>query len=137
MTFVFTMTERIDQRICIKFCMKLGHSSAETIRMIKKAFKDEAMSDAQIKFWYRRFKLGQKSVESDPRSGRPSTSRTPENIERVQVAIKRNQRLTVRELAEDLAIPRTIVSEILTDDLCLKRVGSKFVPRTVSQEQKE
>ena len=105
--------------------------------MIKKGFADDSMSEAQIKFWYRRFKLGQKSVESDPRSGRPSTSRTPENIERVQAAVKKNQRLTVRELAEDLGIPRTIVSEILTEDLCIKRVGTKFVPRLLTQEQKE
>ena len=38
------MTERVDQRICIKFCFKLGHSSAETIPMIKKAFGDDSMS---------------------------------------------------------------------------------------------
>ena len=51
------MTERVDQRICIKFCFKLGHSSAETILMIKKAFGDDSMSEARIKFWYRHFKM--------------------------------------------------------------------------------
>ena len=29
----FKMTERVEQRICIKFCIKLEHSSVETIRM--------------------------------------------------------------------------------------------------------
>jgi plasmid maintenance system antidote protein VapI len=76
-------------------------------------------------------------VESDPRSGRPPTSRTPENVKRVQAAIKENRRLTVRELEEALGIPRTIVSEILTEDLSKKRVAAKFVPRFLSQEQKE
>ena len=33
----------------MKFCVKLEHSSTETIRMIQKAFKDDAMSAAQIK----------------------------------------------------------------------------------------
>ena len=33
----FKMTERAEQWICIKFCMKLEHSSAETIQMIQKA----------------------------------------------------------------------------------------------------
>jgi hypothetical protein len=53
-TVGFTMTERVDQRICIKFCFKLGHSSAETIPMIKKGFGDDSMSEAQIKLWYSR-----------------------------------------------------------------------------------
>ena len=33
----FKMTQRVEQQICIKFCMKLEHSSAETIWMIEKA----------------------------------------------------------------------------------------------------
>jgi hypothetical protein len=42
----------------------------------------------------------------------------------------------VREL-EDHRIPRTIVSEILTEDLGMKRVVAKSVPRLLSQQQKE
>ena len=33
----FTMTERVKQQICIKFCINLEHSSTETIQMIQKA----------------------------------------------------------------------------------------------------
>ena len=33
----FKMTEQVEQRICIKFCIRLGHSSMETIQMIQKA----------------------------------------------------------------------------------------------------
>ena len=33
----FKMTEGVEQRICIKFCVKLEHSSTETIQMIQKA----------------------------------------------------------------------------------------------------
>jgi hypothetical protein len=71
------------------------------------------MSEAQIKLWYIRFKDGRESVESHWRSGKPSTSRTPENVESVKAAINENRRLTVRELKEDLEITRTIVSRIL------------------------
>ena len=45
------------------------------------------MRAAQIKVWHKRFKDGWESVESDSHSGRPATSRTPENIERVWDAI--------------------------------------------------
>ena len=33
----FKMTEGVEQRICIKICIKLEHSSTETIPMIQKA----------------------------------------------------------------------------------------------------
>ena len=52
--------------------------------MIQKAFGDDTMSAAQIKAWHKCFK---ESAESDPHSGRPATSRTPENVDRVQATI--------------------------------------------------
>ena len=70
---------------------------------------DESMGITQIKEWYRRFRNGRTSVDSDPRSGRPSLTTIPENIERVRLAIKGDRRLTVRELENDLGIPKTTV----------------------------
>ena len=80
--------------------------------MIQKAFVDESMGITQIKEWYRRFKNVRTSVDSDRRSGRPSLTTTPENIERVRLAIEGDRRLTVRELENDLGIPKTTVWEI-------------------------
>ena len=42
-------TEQVERQICIKFCIKLEHSSVETIQMIQKAFRDDAMRAVQIK----------------------------------------------------------------------------------------
>ena len=36
----FKMTEQVEQRICVRFCVKLECSSMETIQMIQKAFRD-------------------------------------------------------------------------------------------------
>ena len=80
-----------------------------TIEMIQKAFVDDSMGITQKKEWYRRFKNGRTFVDSDPRSGRHSLTTTPENIERVRLAIERVRRLTVRELENDLRIPKTTV----------------------------
>ena len=66
--------------------------------MTQKALRDDAMTAVQIKVRHRCFRDGRESVESDARSGRPAT-RKPENVERVQAAINRDQRLTVQELA--------------------------------------
>ena len=59
--------------------------------MIQKAFRGNAMSVAQIKVWHKRFKDGPEFVESDPHSGRPATSKTPENVGHVWAAINKDQ----------------------------------------------
>lgn len=104
--------------------------------MMKTAFGDECMSKTQIKDWYKRFKDGRTSVDSNPRSGRPSTTKTPGNIERVQLAINEDRRLTVRELECDLGIPKTSVWKILTENLQMVRVCAKFIPKLLTVEQK-
>ena len=131
------MTERTDQRICINFCFNLGKSCTQTIEMIKKAFVDESMGITHIKKWYRRFKNGRTSVDIDPRSGRLSLTTTPENIERVRLAIKGDRRLTVRELKNDLGIPKTTVWEIFNNILGMTRVCAKFIPKLLTTEQKD
>lgn len=109
----------------------------ETVGMIKKAFGDDSMSDSNIRLWYNRFKSGRETVESDPRSGRPASSNSPDNVEKVREAITQDRRLTVRELEDELNIPKTIIAEILTEKLGLRRVAAKFVPKVLTAEQKE
>ena len=103
--------------------------------MIQKAFWDNAMSVAEIKVWHKHIKDSWESVESDPHSEKPATSRTPENIERVQASINKDQSLTVRELEADLGIPKTTVSEILMQDLGMKCVLAKFVSQLLLPQQ--
>jgi hypothetical protein len=89
------MTERVQQRYCIKFCQKLGDSKAETIRKIQQAFGDGAMGATQIKEWFNRFKYGRTLADSDQCSGRSSTSRNANVIENVRSLILEDRRLTV------------------------------------------
>ena len=110
--------------------------SSETIQMMQKAFGNECMSKTRIKEWYNRFKGGRTSVDSDSRSGRPSTTKTLD-IERVRLAIEQDRRMTVWELEEDLGIPKTIIWEILTSNLQMTRVGAKFIPKMLNAEQKK
>ena len=82
-------------------------------------------------------KDGWGSVESDPLSGRPATAEHPETVERVRAAVNRDQCLAVWELGADLGIPNTTVSKILMQDLGMKHVVAKFIPRLLLPEQKE
>ena len=59
--------------------------------MTQKAFRDDATSAAQIKVWHKCFRDDRESIESDPHSGKPTTSRTPENVEHVGAATNKDQ----------------------------------------------
>ena len=43
----------------------------------------------------------------------------------------------MQELEADLGIPKTTVSEILMQDLGMKRIVAKFIPQLLLPEQKE
>jgi histone-lysine N-methyltransferase SETMAR len=94
------MADFKEQRMCIKFCFKLKKTAAETHRMLKEAFGDNAMSQSKTFLWYKRFKDGRTSVDDDERSGRPSTSTTSENIAKVREAILADRRRTIHDVCE-------------------------------------
>ena len=96
------MTERLEQRYCIKFCQKLGDSEMETIRTIDWVFGNNAMGITQIKEWYNRFKHSRTSMESNTHSGTPSTSWNDELIDQMRTLVMQYHRVTIRKLAEEV-----------------------------------
>jgi transposase len=76
--------------------------------MLKIAFEEEAMCRTQTYEWWKRFKEGRTSIDDNPRSGRPSTSKTDDNVAKVREIIRSNRRLTVREVAEEVSISKTV-----------------------------
>jgi len=66
---IFMMCESTEQHICIKFCFKNGKTATETYQLLQQAYGEDAMGRTQVFDWFRRFKEGRTSVESDPRSG--------------------------------------------------------------------
>ena len=52
------MVEVDEQRVCIKFCVRLGKTGSETFEMVKQAFGDSCMSRSRTFEWFGRFKHG-------------------------------------------------------------------------------
>ena len=107
----------------------------ETIRKIQQAFGDDAMSITRIKEWYNSFKDGSTSVDSKPRHGRSSTSRNDNVINQVRTLVMQDRRITLRELADKIRVSIGSVHTILTADLGLRRVSSKFVPKLLTEQK--
>jgi len=131
------MSEEHEQRVCIKFCVKLGRNGAETFEMLRTAFGEKRLSRARIFEWHKRFKEGRDSVDNNPRSGRPTTSKTDDCVAQVQELIRVNRRLTIRELSVKVGVSYGTCQAIMTQDLNMRRVAAKFVLRILTAKQKE
>jgi transposase len=105
--------------------------------MLKQAFGDKAMSKTQTHKWYKHFKEGRTSIEDIERSGQPSTLKNEEIIQKVQKMVHSNHHLTIREVAEEAGISKITFYEILTENLGMHYVEAKFVPRLLSEDQKQ
>ncbi|KAG5331208.1 OR94B protein, partial [Acromyrmex charruanus] len=87
--------------------------------MLQKCYGDDTLSKTQVYQWYERFKSGREAVEDDARPGRPSTSKTDENVDEIRQLLIENRKLTIREIAETTNISFGSVQSILREDLGL------------------
>jgi len=87
--------------------------------------------------WVKHFSEGREGATDEERSGRSATSRTEENIAKVLQILCENCRLTVRSIAKQANIDRETVRKILTEDLDMRKVCAKTVPKELTEEQKK
>ncbi|KAJ8957274.1 hypothetical protein NQ318_007838 [Aromia moschata] len=111
--------------MAIKFCVKLEKSAAETIPMLKKAFGFDCLSDRQI------FAEGREDVNDENRAERPSTSSSDDNVKRMRDLLNTYRRLSVRLISETLDITKTIVHEIVSESLGMRKVCTNLVPKKI------
>ena len=81
------MSDLIEQRSAIKFCLWNEISAAETLRMLRKASGNSSMSQKNVYKWHKDFKEGRECVDKLKRSGRPSTSTDDRHVNKVLLLI--------------------------------------------------
>jgi len=57
------MELNLQQRVCIKFCVKNGFNSVKTLEMLGNCFGSDTLKKTAIYEWHERFKSGRESVE--------------------------------------------------------------------------
>ncbi|GFG30570.1 hypothetical protein Cfor_10488 [Coptotermes formosanus] len=116
------LDKKIEQRINIKFLVKLKKTATETVYLLREAYGEDALSKSRVFEWHKRFSEGRENVEDDERSGRPVTMKTDENVERVRTLLRTDRRLGLRKIAEKLHMSKETVRQILTSDLYMQKV---------------
>ncbi|GFX43394.1 protein GVQW3 [Trichonephila clavipes] len=103
----------IEQRIVVKFHFNLGKTATETYNLLKEVYGSQCLSRARVFEWFKRFKDGRQDVEDDSQPGRPSTSKTDENVEQVASLIRSDRRFSIRAIAETVNIDKECVKSAL------------------------
>ena len=126
---------KMEQCVNLKFLVNLGKGPTNCLKLLHEVYGKAAKSRARLFEWHKRFTSGREDVEDDPKSGRPSTTKTADNISKVNEFVQSDRRLAVRMMAEELDINRESVRTILLE-LHMRKVP-KIVPKLLSDNQKQ
>ena len=94
------LSANVEQSVNIKFLTKLGKSATETYSLLTEVYGDQCLSHTQVFEWFKKFKEGREYVGDDPKSARPSTAKTQENVEKVARIVRGDRRLSIRAISD-------------------------------------
>ena len=120
----------------MNICVALDKSPTETLKMIKSTGKYDKCSPAFVYKWHSRFRNGRESIQDDPRSGRPSVV-VASIKDKVKDMVNADRRVTVRDISDELGVSCSTVHGILTDNLGMSKVSARWVPRLLTDTEKE
>jgi len=114
--------------------LNFGKSGNEIREMLVQVYGNNAMKKTAVCKWVKRFSEGRGSVTDEKRSGRLAKSKTEGNITKIRQILRENRRLTVRSIAKYVNIDRETVRKILTEDVDMRKVCAKMVPKELTEE---
>ena len=129
--------DTLEERYAIKFCFKLGKTASETYGMLQTAFRPSCMNRASVFEWHKRFKEGKESVWDDERCGRSKEVRTPELIGQIENFMDKDRRLSIETISTQFDVSVGTVHTIIREELKMRKICAKFVPRVPREDQKE
>ena len=129
-------SSKVEYRAVIRYLYLKGKTGKETHAELADVYESSAPSYAQVKFWVREFKRDRTSLEDEARSGRPLDATDEEMCKKVRDLVYSDRRIQVEEIAQALGISHGSVSTILHDRLGMRKVTARWVPKSLSDEQK-
>ncbi|XP_076055512.1 protein GVQW3-like [Oratosquilla oratoria] len=104
----------------------LKHMSPAEIRQdMVTTLGEDAPSSVRVKRWVAEFKRGRKSVADEPKSGKPRTLATDENVDLVLDMIMDDWRISTRVIAALAGISQDRADHILRNELEMSKVSAR------------
>ena len=101
--------------------------------MLDKYYEDSASSISMVKKWFTEFRCGRTSTIDVERSGHPVEDET---IEKIRNMVLADRRLKMPEIVESIGISHGSVVSILKDNLGMKKLSARWVPRLLTIDHK-
>jgi len=127
--------DKIEYRAVIKFFVK-GFTLNEIHSKFIKVYGDSSPSFSTTKKWAAEFKRGCTSLEDDPCERHPKSATPPEIMKEVHDVVLDDWQMKVRESAETIGISKEHVGYILHEELDIKKLCARWVPRLLTADQK-
>lgn len=105
--------------------------------MIQEAYGEDALSRTRVFQWHKNFWEGRDDVHDKQRVGPPSTSHTDTNVQKMRDVLNSDRRLSIRAIADEVGIDKMTVHNIIKNDLGMRKICAKLVPKHLTDEQKE
>lgn len=124
-------------RFFIRTMMLNNYTASDIHRLLHQAWGDECPNIRTVYRVMSDFESGErKSVEDATRSGRPRTSVTAANVEAVRELVEENNRVSIHCLHQQLGLSEGSIFTILHDELHLKSLCDKWIPKELTADQK-
>jgi len=122
----------METRAVTKFFFLQGKAPKEIHAILMETLGGHAPSYATVKNWVAQFKRGDFSTFDAPRPGRPKT----EIIDQIHELILEDCRISAKSTTEQLGISRERVRPVIHEDLDMRRLSAKWVPKCLKAGQK-
>jgi len=124
----------IETRAVINLFFLQGKAPEEIHAILTETLGEHAPSYATVKNWVAQFKRGDFSTCDAPCPGRPKTVTSPEIIEQIHELILEDRRISAKSIADQLGISRERVGSIIHEDLDMRKISAKWVPKCLNAD---
>lgn len=124
-------------RFYIKTRTLLGVDPTTIHQELVTAYGAQVISYSAVQKRSKLVREGEMEIEEKPRSGRPVSETTQENIDLVGRLIEEDPHSTYDDLEADTGLSRGTISNIIHDHLKMKKVTSRWVPHELTPHQKQ
>jgi len=111
-----------------------GKAPKEIHAILTETLVEHAPSYANVKNWVAQFKRGDFSTCVAPRPERPKTLTTPEITDQIHELILEDCRISAKSIAEKLGISCERVGSIIHENLDMRKLSAKWVPKCLNAD---
>jgi len=113
-----------------------GKAPKEIHAILTETLGEHAQWYATVKNWVVQFKRCDFSTCDAPRPRRHKIMTTPEIIDLIHEIILEGRRISAKSIAEQLGISHERVGCIIHEDLDMRKLSAKWVPKSLNADQK-